>query len=434
MSCIERKFGHSAHKKIKRDIEPITTLLKSIKKMEVTANEVNLVINNPIYLIGGPQQPYDQGQLGSCTANALAFTTVFNEVKQNYVPFMPSRLDIYYNERLHFGGSRELTLDEGANISDCEYVLENVGIIPEEVWKYSDKTSSPLFYSIPKSAKNIPKTLALSKNTMYSLNPSDLNTIKSVLSNGYPIICGMIVDIDVFCSQATACTGIITKLPNLRRGNLAGHAVVIVGYTSDGFFLVRNSWGVNWGLGFLNQSTGVYNYDEFGGKMRGYFKLPTAYVTNPQLMLEMYVVKEMSNTNRTIANSINSINTSLDSTFVQETTVRPIGTVFKTLTIPSAKMNIYVSYYVNPLNNKYIWVLKSTKIVSSGEQVLFDIEINSLNYFDSTVKAGFYNKSAFVTDYVTGASIALGRGDQIAAVVSINTINGKLSLLSSVKI
>ena len=44
---------------------------------------------------------YQQGDLGSCTANALAALFQFNELAQKKAAaFMPSRLFIYYNERL----------------------------------------------------------------------------------------------------------------------------------------------------------------------------------------------------------------------------------------------------------------------------------------------------------------------------------------------
>src|SRR6266849_2934321 len=42
---------------------------------------------------------YDQGQLGSCTANAIAGAIEFDLMKENKKEFMPSRLFIYYNER-----------------------------------------------------------------------------------------------------------------------------------------------------------------------------------------------------------------------------------------------------------------------------------------------------------------------------------------------
>src|SRR5262245_47070394 len=42
---------------------------------------------------------YDQGQLGSCTANAIGAAVEFDRKKQALPDFVPSRLFIYYNER-----------------------------------------------------------------------------------------------------------------------------------------------------------------------------------------------------------------------------------------------------------------------------------------------------------------------------------------------
>jgi hypothetical protein len=42
---------------------------------------------------------YDQGQLGSCTGNAVAAAVEFDQRKQRKKVFTPSRLFIYYNER-----------------------------------------------------------------------------------------------------------------------------------------------------------------------------------------------------------------------------------------------------------------------------------------------------------------------------------------------
>ena len=47
-----------------------------------------------------PRTIYDQGQLGSCTGNAIGCAIQFERLKQKRKPdFIPSRLFIYYNER-----------------------------------------------------------------------------------------------------------------------------------------------------------------------------------------------------------------------------------------------------------------------------------------------------------------------------------------------
>src|SRR5689334_8146808 len=50
-----------------------------------------------------PKEVYDQGHLGSCTANAIGAAFEFGRLKQGMPDFMPSRLFIYYNERVREG-------------------------------------------------------------------------------------------------------------------------------------------------------------------------------------------------------------------------------------------------------------------------------------------------------------------------------------------
>jgi len=59
---------------------------------------------------------YNQGSLGSCTANAIAGALEFDQMKQHEPDvFVPSRLFIYYNERVMEGNVDE---DAGAMIRD----------------------------------------------------------------------------------------------------------------------------------------------------------------------------------------------------------------------------------------------------------------------------------------------------------------------------
>jgi C1A family cysteine protease len=70
-----------------------------------------------------PKEVYDQDQLGSCTANAIAGALEFDQMKQRLKTFIPSRLFIYYNERVieHTVGT-----DSGAQIRDG---IKSVGSI-----------------------------------------------------------------------------------------------------------------------------------------------------------------------------------------------------------------------------------------------------------------------------------------------------------------
>jgi hypothetical protein len=60
--------------------------------------------------------PYDQGRIGSCTANAIAAAVQFDRIKMSQAPdFTPSRLFIYYNERAM---EHHVPSDAGAQIRD----------------------------------------------------------------------------------------------------------------------------------------------------------------------------------------------------------------------------------------------------------------------------------------------------------------------------
>ena len=79
-------------------------------------------------------QVYDQGHLGSCTANAISAAYEIDQIKQKEEdPFVPSRLFIYYNEREIEGHTGE---DSGAEIKDGIKSIHNVGVCPESMWKY----------------------------------------------------------------------------------------------------------------------------------------------------------------------------------------------------------------------------------------------------------------------------------------------------------
>ena len=58
---------------------------------------------------------YNQGQIGSCTANAIAGAIEFDRLKQKLPDFIPSRLFIYYNERAM---ENTVATDSGAQIRD----------------------------------------------------------------------------------------------------------------------------------------------------------------------------------------------------------------------------------------------------------------------------------------------------------------------------
>jgi len=206
-----------------------------------------------------------QGELGSCTANSIANAHYFDQMKQNKAkPFMPSRLFIYYNERVI---ENTVPYDSGAQIRDGIKTLNAQGVCSEETWKYIipkfTKKPSPTAY----------KQALLNQSILYqrlSQTPIDL---KQCLFSGYPFIFGFTV-YESFESEIVTKTGII-PMPSLYERALGGHAVLCVGYNDNtSRFTVMNSWGTEWGD-------------------KGYFYIPYSYLLNTNLSSDFWTVKSV---------------------------------------------------------------------------------------------------------------------------------------------
>src|SRR3979411_1754652 len=128
---------------------------------------------------------YNQGELGSCTANAIAGAIEFDRMKQKLSDFVPSRLFIYYNERVIEG---TVTIDSGAMLRDGIKSVASDGVCPEPEWPYviENFTTKP-----PARAY---KDAVLDRAVSYQSLVQDLNQMKGCLASGYPFIFGCTVD------------------------------------------------------------------------------------------------------------------------------------------------------------------------------------------------------------------------------------------------
>jgi C1A family cysteine protease len=201
---------------------------------------------------------YDQGQLGSCTANAIAAAIEFDQKRK----FVPSRLFIYYNERVIEG---TVASDSGAQIRDGIKSVGTQGVPPETDWPYKIAAFNQM---PPAKAYSDAKADLI---TLYQRLIQDLNTMQGCLASGYPFVFGFTVYAS-FEGAAVAKTGIVS-MPGSREKTVGGHAVMAVGYDdATREFLVRNSWGPGWGL-------------------KGYFKIPYAYLLSPKLASDFWTIR-----------------------------------------------------------------------------------------------------------------------------------------------
>ncbi len=184
---------------------------------------------------------YDQGQLGSCTANAVCAALQF-DLSLDLAPKKArrrSRLDLYYGERSLEGSLGED--DPGAIGRDGFKYAQQTGVLLETRWPYSDDSTT--YQGPPPSGRRHLLTKPYAAVTKTEAH------IKAVLSNQQTVAIGFTV-YDAFESSEVAQTGVV-DLPGASEYPLGGHEVLLVGYLADspGYALARNSWGSGWGLG-----------------------------------------------------------------------------------------------------------------------------------------------------------------------------------------
>jgi len=211
---------------------------------------------------GSMPDVYDQQDMGSCTANAIAGLAEFLQKNEGKADYCSSRLFIYYNERNIEGSVSD---DKGAKLSDGMTVVSTIGCAHENLWPYQKdlltKKPEPKVYTDAGKHK-------ISQDN--NLDGSNIDAIRQCLADGFPFVFGMMV-FESF--EQVGKDGNNTMDINPSGGCLGGHAVMCVGYDDNQRVVtVRNSWGPNWGDS-------------------GYFYMPYEYITNTSYCSDFWTAR-----------------------------------------------------------------------------------------------------------------------------------------------
>jgi C1A family cysteine protease len=206
---------------------------------------------------------YDQGDLGSCTANAFcgAFR-IHAKYAGKFEDFIPSRLFFYYNER-----KIEDTefIDAGADVEDGIHFTQTYGICNETTCPY-DITQ----FAVEPSQQAYEEALNYKVQSYGIIEQNDelLQNIKTLIQRKIPVLIGLRI-FESFESESVASTGVVPLPDKEKEECLGGHELCIIGFNDiNRQFIVLNSWGSEWGS-------------------NGKCFIPYDYVSNAELTIEV---------------------------------------------------------------------------------------------------------------------------------------------------
>ena len=195
----------------------------------------------------------NQGDTNSCVANAVA--GAYEYLAKRHLgdgAYDVSRMFIYYNARYIEDAENE---DEGTAIGDALEGLKTYGACAEETWPFDEELVND---EPEEGAYDEAKNFLVEDMAQV---PVDLDAWRQALAEGNPIVFG----ISLYESFDAHRQKGLVPMPSpteAARESHDGHAMLCVGYSDpDKLFIVRNSWGDDWG-------------DD------GYCYIPYAYLTN----------------------------------------------------------------------------------------------------------------------------------------------------------
>jgi hypothetical protein len=170
-------------------------------------------------------------------------------------------LFLYFNTRKRMG-----TVDNpsGENVADTLGAARDDGFCPEALWPYDVERVS---VAPPEACYEAAAQWHIRSRKV----PQTAERIRALLANGTPVLFAFYV-YESFLTDEVTKSG-VTPMPRVGEERRGGHAALLVGYDdSTQTFVVRNSWGANWG-------------------QQGYCLVPYAYVLDPERAFDFYTIR-----------------------------------------------------------------------------------------------------------------------------------------------
>ena len=236
----------------------VLEFLSSLPETGLTVSlpsQVNLLQERPLLV-------FDQGSIGSCTANSAGSLYMYILTKLAGSAITPSRLFLYWNSRSLINTTMQ---DSGCTLRHTMQALARFGVCRESIWAYNRS------FLFKKPTTTCYSEGATRQALSYASIPTDLFQMKSALNAGQPFVFGVLV-YSSFMLSTVALTGNVPTPDASRERFLGGHAMCAVGYDDTRqVFIVKNSWGTGWGD-------------------RGNAYIPYSYMSNPSLCFDIWTL------------------------------------------------------------------------------------------------------------------------------------------------
>jgi hypothetical protein len=218
---------------------------------------------------------YNQGQLGSCTANSACSLLQMLGVMED-----PSRLFTYTITRLRASGNGVIS-DLGADAATIPF--STTGVCKEQFMPYNMDANQHVigFGQFPSAAAYADALTHTFPDFVNITGKDNVGIVKTQISTFRPVPIAFLV-YQSFMTQEVAKTGIM-PMPNatdLAKGPVGGHEVLAVAYDAQGV-LCQNSWGKTHGL-------------------NGFFYIPYAYFSGTQTGYGNYVMQLLTIPGKTV--------------------------------------------------------------------------------------------------------------------------------------